>query len=626
MPQSRLELIGIGLEGVQGFSRAFLALDDLPLLLAGPNNAGKSGILKTLHWALTGIDEDLVDGRRTLTSEEKAFLHPATRKTGMAQRISLWIRLHHASTRAAFDNRDGVAVLRIHVAQSGFYMAIESVSRGEKRLSTDKARRLYRRLLEQYEIYYLPVGRDSSSGEFDRLLASLVRERLEVALIHNQQGGARSPARTAGRAVTELQPHVKGILQDLWHSLLNDGLVREMVASGSLPAGMTAADLVEGLVASARLKLVTGSGDDNGVDVAEVGAGLQSALVFSAAGLYRELGGSTDASVRRIVLVEEPETFLHPALQRSFARLFDKPGSSVIATTHSSLVCEDFPLARTIHLRSHQLFRTSAKGIDLEKHEWLKHSVAGEPLFYDAILLVEGPGDAAFFEALRRRYARSTPTLNRAHVVAVGGKTSFGKWLRLLRNFERTEPSVRERDLVRERGGFTSALVLADGADAVPEVARALTESGFALAPAFTVLANTVGANTGNAAHVPSILAVNSWLAANQVGAMFLQFDLEYAIVRQLTAGDFAMANSVVGSTARDRLGLARHLGSKAVKDANGDLVVGDAKSKPAKEDWIRAAIGSQIAQASVAPEVLQVLEAWWAPLLGDVPFSDLRI
>jgi len=70
-------LLGLTIEHLRGFERASLGLERNNILLVGPNNSGKTSLLRVLDWVFNGADEVLLEGRRSLTDEERQLLLPA---------------------------------------------------------------------------------------------------------------------------------------------------------------------------------------------------------------------------------------------------------------------------------------------------------------------------------------------------------------------------------------------------------------------------------------------------------------------------------------------------------------------------------------------------------------------
>ena len=229
----------------------------------------------------------------------------------------------------------------------------------------------------------------------------------------------------------------------------------------------TEPSVVDWIVDQVMLKLVTGEHDDTGVNPPSVGAGLQSVLDIAAASVI--LG---EREKKLIVAVEEPEAFLHPSIQRTIARklLSEEYGYKTFVSTHSPILVSEASYADLL-LAVDQRIRVPRKETDFtrsEIHTALLKGQGAEMVFATSVLLVEGEGDLAFFEGLRRRLAQHDPTgrADNLYVIQVGSNTSFAQWLKLLR-------------ALNSGGGSQpiTFLVSPDG-DAIIQVLRAFRESG----------------------------------------------------------------------------------------------------------------------------------------------------
>ena len=63
-PGLQVELLAIEVSNLRGFSEARLALREGLVLLVGPNNTGKTSILRLLDWVLNRADESVLLGHR----------------------------------------------------------------------------------------------------------------------------------------------------------------------------------------------------------------------------------------------------------------------------------------------------------------------------------------------------------------------------------------------------------------------------------------------------------------------------------------------------------------------------------------------------------------------------------
>ncbi len=78
-PGLQVELLAIEVSNLRGFSEARLALREGVVLLVGPNNTGKTSILRLLDWVLNRADESVLLGHRQISSEEYDLLGPHAR-------------------------------------------------------------------------------------------------------------------------------------------------------------------------------------------------------------------------------------------------------------------------------------------------------------------------------------------------------------------------------------------------------------------------------------------------------------------------------------------------------------------------------------------------------------------
>ena len=152
------------------------------------------------------------------------------------------------------------------------------------------------------------------------------------------------------------------------------------------------------------------------------------------------------SKITPIIVIEEPESFLHPAAQAEFGRVLQDLAAEfqvqVIVTTHSPyLLSIDSPISNVLlsrHTRYKQLQETErvdtsgenwmepfslALGLDSESFKpWRELLLAGGS---DAILLVEGESDKEYFEMLRDQDHGLNRLLFTGDVVAYGGTGSL---------------------------------------------------------------------------------------------------------------------------------------------------------------------------------------------------------
>jgi len=134
-------------------------------------------------------------------------------------------------------------------------------------------------------------------------------------------------------------------------------------------------------------------GLENGVPLRLSGTGVQQLLALSAALIC--------ARGSRLVLIDEPQAYLHPHAERALVRLMsDKSQHQYIVATHSSALLSASPLSST---RLLTLTDTGTELVDVGAADDLLSELgftAADLWLPEAILWVEGPSDAAALQAL----------------------------------------------------------------------------------------------------------------------------------------------------------------------------------------------------------------------------------
>lgn len=209
-------------------------------------------------------------------------------------------------------------------------------------------------------------------------------------------------------------------------------------------------------------------------------------------------------------------------------------------------------------------------------NSWLMSGRGAEVFFARSVLLVEGPGDREFFEALRRRLARydKTGSIDHCYVVNIGTNGQFAPWLKLVRAYSPPafswlgvlDSDMRNeivRDTVSHAGLHFSA-----------------RQTGELDAVKAAIEANDLGACEAAARRLAK-------LAVGETPLLLAPGDLEYVMTSRLsnaTATSLGTAVSLSASTAMEmaeRLGTKHRVGGKAVEGPN-------------KKPWIRRHIGQK--------------------------------
>ncbi len=491
--------------------------------------------------------------------------------------------------------------LRLKVRWDRVSVHLGPPRRGESDASDPKALELLRALRSQYRFVYVPNSRDAASSRFRDAFAGQARSLLVEALTKPANGRPGNLVTSTQSSISKLSSNAEKAVHTLLEELTAQarGLFDDAMINVDLDAEAVVGLLAEGT----QLRLTTGEHDINMVPAHEVGSGLQSLLFV---GLMRSAAQIAEAEV--VLLLEEPETFLHPAAQRELAQaLLDSPDLRFVASTHSAAMLDEARATDVALLRDHRVFEPSA--LDPERGDIDSAFMSGqgaEALFARSVLLVEGPGDLAVFEQLRRRLARlsnMSRIASRLAVVQVGGCERFAPWIRLLRGY------------VDQTGSEAiSWFALADG-DAGPRLRAGLREARVTVPEVVSQAIDESREAFGNhdvERHVAAASSVNSLARSSGLRAGLLPFDLEYALLARAPIAGVTNYATRFGEPAESGLELAHKLGSTYLETR---------RKNPPKADWMRGFIAERAAFGDLDPQVLHTLREWIRPALGGAEF-----
>lgn len=583
------------IENLRGFKKVSLDTTERARFLVGPNNAGKTSLLRILDWTMNRADKGLLTGGRDLTDEEVRLLLPATETAGRARRITLVVRISDLRVARGFKAQAGCVKLRLKVNQRRVTAHLGAPRRGEAAVSDPKALQLLDLVRASEQWLYVPNVRDTTGGAFREQLRSMVLQRLRSSLLPGTAGRPADRVRNVRIALDSLRQRAEEELADVVNSFSDES--RHLFERAELRLDFEHDDALGWLADAVALRLTTGSHDERMVPVEEVGSGLQSLLVI---GLLKSVAGS-DVRVR--LLLEEPETFLHPSAQRELARsLLDNEDLWFVASTHSAAMLDEATVSDVVIVREHRLFATpSVAGVDDRQSAFMSGRGA-EALFARSVLLVEGAGDVAAFEEIRRRLARHPtlrPACSQMAVIAVGGKTAFTPWLRLLKGF-----------VDQERRPAIHWLACADG-DAATQVIKCLNQAGSEVPEAVRsakVAVDSTYAARDQEGHPAAVALLNAAASEASVPMHLLPFDLEFALTSDMSTEHAADLGAAIAISCQSGEDLAYRLGSKCrVDSAKG----------ASKADVTRREVARRCSWKDLHPQFRLAVERWLRPVLN---------
>lgn len=419
--------------------------------LSGKNNAGKSAIITLL--------EALFTTRPTpLMGEELEFVYASDRtqwgKAGVPIEIEYKIELTAvddpaliaAIAKLAQQTIEGVVVdllvaytitkddqKALRIAVNGVDVVDAAAKEIDKRIKTANLLFLHNSTNQSNDAYRF-LGRRAPLYEF--VLSADEKKLLDKAELNTQ-----SKIRKMTRSHTQGLGQFLGRLSEKYNV---EATPFERYSSRRMPIGI-----------SLRDKTVE-------VPLSEWGSGTQNRTHILAAVLHASRinkGDSTDEKITPFVVIEEPESFLHPSAQAEFGRLLraisQDTGIQVIVTTHSPhMLNQEDPGSNLLLAREtsgKKLLGT--KVVSSTGDSWMApfadHLGIGsqeferiKPLFSAAtskVLLVEGPIDQEYFEFLKQNSLQCEQLKAEIEIVAYGGRGTLTNTLLLKFVLERFE-------------------------------------------------------------------------------------------------------------------------------------------------------------------------------------------
>lgn len=473
----------IELENFRACQSVFLPLDDFTPLV-GQNNVGKSTILEALKWLLkpdARSSGDFADGKRPIVV--------TARVEGISPAILALIP--EQKHRTAIEPYCPNGVLWIRVSADG--TTAKSLKQEVWNPSVVEANgspkewRAYPTGLPQAVSAILPeplsiqamkdVQKDFTSVAAGTSIKKLIEEiaepvtkanatEIDVALktindLLAGEGASRS------KALNDFDEKATKALGDFFPGLalqlkLPETKVKEFFKSGSLN--------------------VREEGKPDFTEFAQLGSGAQRAIEMA---LICYLAGATAGNgatyARKLLLIDEPELFLHPQgvrrVRRALGVLASK-GFQVVFSTHSPLMLDRANAAHTVIVRKEQgtgararkplqqAVRDALAEAESQSRVLFELGNIAEIYFAERVVLCEGKTDRRILPLAYERLNDRGPEIDHIAFVSIGSCSDIRKALAVLRAMEIPACAIADLDFAfTEAAKGSNALVAKDGTE-----------------------------------------------------------------------------------------------------------------------------------------------------------------
>lgn len=379
------------------------------LVLVGPNDAGKSSLLRLLDATTSAgpgrlysllTPETLRDPDGSLVVELILGDPDDVQKSALADELEasdggyrLRLRLE-----AAFDAAAGEMAIERHVIKPGLVVPASASK------------------LAYLGWTYLPSSR-SPDRELGNGRDSAMRELLGGAELGESAADIEAAIARLHEVVAEA-PALVAVREELAAAL--DDLLPRPVTANHIQLRLPSADEADPL-ADVDVQLAEGGRSRS---LRRQSDGMRAMSTVALQLLTR--------STAKIIAVDEPETHLHPLAQRRMGRMLGSGAHQAVVATHSSAVLTQFDPMDVVALAGtgHRQLGHAPFAEDPQAASAWWTSPALEPLTANAVILVEGKTDVAILEAVALQLGHDLDRLGIA-VARVDGSGGFKMALRL---------------------------------------------------------------------------------------------------------------------------------------------------------------------------------------------------
>jgi predicted ATP-dependent endonuclease of OLD family len=412
-------------------------------VLVGKNNTGKSNVLKAI---------DLVLGEKFLKLTKNDFFNQDDSKT---IKIDLFFNGFSQNELDAIKKEIIYGVKVEDVFYSPEQIQEELETKKEVKIEIEISNGRINKNIFFGEIYYKYFSNELKNAIVNTVFVPSIRDHNQILKITEYSFLNKLLNKIYEKAEQDKKDELKEILEkatDKCKEIFNeyeiklDNISKSIIEHKGLRMSMLPSNYQE---IYKKLTLLLNDGIETELDFK--GSGIQSVIIISLFKLYADLKiGSA------ILLIEEPESFLHPQANRHMAKILNdickEDNIQLIITTHSPNYLQDIDLKNIILLKK-EGNKTVKNQIDyLQDEVKLRKELNTSNLelfFADKVILVEGETDKillpAFAKTIKEDYDFDKKNIS---IIDVGSKSNLDAFIELLNSFNISWLALLDKDFV----------------------------------------------------------------------------------------------------------------------------------------------------------------------------------
>ncbi len=431
-----MRITKIEIERFRGIRKLTTTVPGNVQLIAGANNSGKSTVISALDLFFQG--EEGIKKAKNLSPKNAYYVREGSRALTT---IKIWFS--NLSTNDKKDYKDAISK-----RSNSFWCKVKVSRNGEVAFScsgTGNATELYKKLISRYTIFHVPVLRVSNDG-FSSTENHRFIQTIRDVLIRNRPG-------PKSKYQKKYEDHYKKV-SNLIGRVLSES---KEAASNLLPsdseikfkfpnAGMILENILKEITIQSRPKF--------DLSTKEEGTGYQSLLALGLLKHIVELESSR-RNQSTLILLEEPEAYLHPQFQRkviSYIRDLSK-NSQLIVSTHSPTIIDAAEIQNIMRIErdpsglnydwNPEHLSANSKG-KLSRWCDAKNS---ELIFSDKVIFCEGFSDAVVIRKIIEQSQDLNNLSDNLSVIAMGGRDNPDVFAELTLRFNVPSLFIFDRDI-----------------------------------------------------------------------------------------------------------------------------------------------------------------------------------